>query len=291
MSKLSWAPPRAVFIAIFLLPWTATAQNNLTAKPSDREQPPVPVEKLAGGDGPQAGSNPGNETASSKAISLNNAAVALARINSNQEAIDKFKGAIELDPKLSAAYLNLSIVYDRMNRIPEALSAARSALELDPQNLNARRELCELRVLSKQVDEARACYDEMKKAGPLDEQSVQNYVLLLLKVGDLAAARDAIDIAIRRAPFDPSLLNGLGLLRYKERKFDEAAAAFKQATEIDPEMDEARYNLALAQLAKSNRAGALSQYRLLEESNSDLAGNLYKLLYKDRVLYVGNREK
>ena len=108
---------------------------------------------------------------------------------------------------------------------------------------------------------------------------------------DLAAARDAIDIAIRRAPFDPSLLNGLGLLRYKERKFDEAAAAFKQATEIDPEMDEARYNLALAQLAKSNRAGALSQYRLLEESNSDLAGNLYKLLYKDRVLYVRNREK
>jgi tetratricopeptide (TPR) repeat protein len=81
----------------------------------------------------------------------------------------------------------------------------------------------------------------------------------------------------------------LGLLRYKEKKYGEAVAALKQATEIKPDMGEARFNLALAQMAKSNRAGAISQYRLLEESDPKLAADLYRLLYKDQILYVGGK--
>ena len=286
-----WAPFRAFAVAALLLATAASAQDNgLANSHRNPEQFSILATKAAAtkpaGDDRSAGA-----LVADQAVRLNNIAVRLARVHSYPEAVDNLLQAVELDPALSLAYLNLSVVYDRMDRTADALGAARRALEIDPQNRIAHRQVCELLVLEKQLTEAGTCYQEMQTSGPLDQTSLANYFLVLLKTDNTVTADSIISLALQQAPSDPVLLNGLGLLRYKQKKYDEAVAALKQATEIKPDMGEARFNLALAQMAKSNRAGAISQYRLLEESDPKLAADLYRLLYKDQILYVGGKRE
>jgi uncharacterized protein HemY len=88
---------------------------------------------------------------------------------------------------------------------------------------------------------------------------------------------------------NPDFFNALGMIRFHTKHFKAAAEAFKQAVQLAPEQNEVRFNLALAQLAAQNKPGALSQYRLLSESDPELAQKLYRIIYRDKILFVDNK--
>ena len=56
--------------------------------------------------------------------------------------------------------------------------------------------------------------------------------------------------------------------------------SFKQAIKINPDFADAHYNLGLAYLLLNDRGSALEQYKILKSLDSELANELFNLIYK-----------
>jgi Flp pilus assembly protein TadD len=128
----------------------------------------------------------------------------------------------------------------------------------------------------------------LEQIAPFDDESATAYGIALTRTGDLQQAISVLQKLTAASPSNYQAVNALGMAFYKEKDYARAAAAFKSAIEIAPEKGELRYNLAIAQLALRNRAGALGQYKLLQESSPSMADRLSRILFRDKLIFVGN---
>ncbi len=62
--------------------------------------------------------------------------------------------------------------------------------------------------------------------------------------------------------------------------YKETIDAFKQAIRIDPDYADAHYNLGYAYVSLNDRDFALEHYKILKNLNSELANELYNMIYK-----------
>ena len=62
-----------------------------------------------------------------------------------------------------------------------------------------------------------------------------------------------------------------------------------EAVTLDPDSPEIRFNLGVACLKAGDREGALGQYRVLKGVAPQFAGQLYRSLYADKLLFVGGK--
>ncbi len=76
-------------------------------------------------------------------------------------------------------------------------------------------------------------------------------------------------------------------MRAGKRK--KAIEAFQTALRINPEASESRFFLAALYLANNDRASAIRQYAELKTQNAELAGKLYRAIFKDKLLVVEAR--
>ena len=84
------------------------------------------------------------------------------------------------------------------------------------------------------------------------------------------------------------MFNALGYAYYMKKRYTEAADAFKQGVEIEPDSGPLRYNLAMVLTAVNDRAGALAQYNMMKTKSPDTADKLYRALNRDKIIYVGD---
>lgn len=75
--------------------------------------------------------------------------------------------------------------------------------------------------------------------------------------------------------------------RAENRK--EAVKAFKQSLFLNPDFDEAHFNLAAVYLAKNDRDSALQHYSRLKILNANLANKLYLTMFSDKILPVNDK--
>lgn len=220
-------------------------------------------------------------------FSLNNLGVSLANAGQYDQAAKILIQATELTPGLYQAHRNLSIVYDALKRPMEALIAARRAVEVAPNEPNALIQWCEVSLaFSTTANEAASCYKRLESISPLDTESTGLYGLALYKAGKFDDAILLLEKACVGPNENPNFLNALGLAHFAKKRYQKAAGYFKQSVEIDPDRGAFRFNLGIAQIANRNRAGALSQYRLLKDGNPKLAERLYRLLYRNMLVSV-----
>jgi hypothetical protein len=59
--------------------------------------------------------------------------------------------------------------------------------------------------------------------------------------------------------------------------------------ELAPNLDEPRFNLALAELANRNKTAALEHYGVLKRSNAALAQQLHEVIYRKHLLTVDRK--
>jgi tetratricopeptide (TPR) repeat protein len=192
--------------------------------------------------------------------------------------------AISLEPNLAAAHYNLGIVYDHLGRLPEALRATRQAVASDTEHWQARAHLCELHLTLKQEKEAISCYEESVKSGPPDARALSNYGSALRRGKRLHDALVILERTVALFPAGAEAYSQVGVVLIETGRYDKAIVALKRALELAPNLDEPRYNLAVAELVTRNRRGALEQYAFLKRSNSVLAQQLYQMLYRKNVL-------
>jgi tetratricopeptide (TPR) repeat protein len=222
---------------------------------------------------------------SKDAVLFNNIGAAFYERKMYDKAESAVRHAIVLNNH-PAFLTNLSIVYDTLGRLNEAITAAQRAVSQSPRYTRARNQLCELMLVSKRNTDTLLCYDELRKIEPLDPLAQTYYSVALVKSGSPDKAISMLTPLTKGSLPTALMFNALGNAYYAKKRYSQAADAFKQGVEIDPDNAQLRYNLAITLTAANNRAGALSQYGLMKEKDPALADQLYRVLYRDKIIYV-----
>jgi tetratricopeptide (TPR) repeat protein len=102
-------------------------------------------------------------------------------------------------------------------------------------------------------------------------------------------ALDAMKKTLPEMQHDAGVGNAIGMIHYRMGQFKAAAEAFKQAVELAPDQKEIRFNLALAELGIRNRPGAISQYKMLSETDPALAKQLYNIIFADKLVFAPDK--
>jgi Tfp pilus assembly protein PilF len=145
-----------------------------------------------------------------------------------QSAIDLHRKALELDPKLTQAHVNLISLYARANRPELAAEAYKSAIALQP-------------------DLAEAHY---------------NYGVLLLtfEPRNFAEAKRAFEKAIAADPRHASSHHNLGAILQEQGQLVAAQKQFERAIELDPGARNSRFQLGRLYANAGRNAAAIAQF-------------------------------
>jgi Flp pilus assembly protein TadD len=145
---------------------------------------------------------------------------------------------------------------------PEAaLSLLEEAREEAPDNSRALVLLGPLYAERGRLEEARSVLERAQALGERGPVVRRNLALVYMQSGKLPAALHELESASRDAPDDASIWFSLGNAHLRARNPGEAAAALEKSLELDPDREEALFNLALAYEQRGERRLAAETYR------------------------------
>lgn len=225
--------------------------------------------------------------ATATAAAYNEAGTAAYSNKRYEDAIAAFRGSINEDPNRSAVHTNLSVALSKVGRIREAIAEAREAVRLDPQSAGGRSVLCSLLLTTGDGAAATPCFDELLKVRPGDVAILAERSSAIFLSGKKKEGIASMTQLVQKYPSYGDGHNLLGVMLHQTHETKRALDELRAAVSIDPASATYRFNLALVQLASNDKAGALSQYRFLKESSSELADSLYRQIYGDKVVFVG----
>jgi Flp pilus assembly protein TadD len=163
----------------------------------------------------RAGENSENRVQSNAVVQraevLINHATTQDPINSSEirQAIDMLHRALRIDPENDSAYIDLGFCYSELRDSPTAVDMYNQAVKINPSAPN---------------------YKELAD--------------IYLRIQDGENALMAANAGLLKDPRSAPLYNAKGMALNDLQRFDEAAAAFRKALEIDPNFRIARANLA-----------------------------------------------
>ena len=199
---------------------------------------------------------------------LFNIAVVLEKQGHNEQAMDKYRACLALDPRFHGARFNLGRALFHEGRFAEAAEEQRRLLELDPDNVRAMvaladslrrldrpqeaervvRRALELEpfshdawgslggVLSQRGD-LRGAEQAFRKAAELDPQDAGARVdlgLALLFQGQVKEAEQELDTALALRPDDLRARNGIAAVYTEQGRLDDAERLFRENLAVDP---------------------------------------------------------
>jgi predicted Zn-dependent protease len=191
----------------------------------------------------------------------------LTKLGRGDESRKYLERAVEVDPTFGPAILQLIDIYQRESEWQKAASLLQPLINEDPVNLDLQRQQAFFWLRSGAADKARASFKTLVDADPKDLRS-QYY--LAESLNDLEQYGEADKIyrkLLEKTPDDPELLASFGLSQIGQRKYDDAAKAFRSLLALQDVGDNlqmlAKTQLAFIDLQKGNYAGAIEQAKPL----------------------------
>jgi Flp pilus assembly protein TadD len=202
------------------------------------------------------------------------------------DAIASIKKSLEIDPRSPGAHLFLGIAEYQSSHADDAIADLKKALEEDPNNTQALTWLGIVELNSGHPEKASASLDRAAELTPTDENVLdyqvqahmavakQSYSALFkanpeswrlhrlnaaidAQAQDHKQAVDEYQQAIKLAPNEPSLYEGLGWEQRALGHADLAAQAFAQQLKLTPGNPIAMYNLGSAQVDSGQERAAI----------------------------------
>ena len=162
----------------------------------------------------------------------------LARLRSQAGELDLaiagFTEAIRCKPGSAESYTARGLAYGKQNRLELALSDLNRALELDPGYPEAFLDRGEVFLAAKRFDEAVSDLNRFVAFNPGVVQAYTDLANAHVQLGQDAAALDDLNHAIDLNRGSAELLSRKGFVLVRLQRYDEALAAFDEASRIDP---------------------------------------------------------
>ena len=183
--------------------------------------------------------NPNHEVAHS------NLGEALHQKNRDQEAIQEFERALEIDPTLIQGHYCLGNILTERGQFEAAIAHYRKALEIKPQFALPLNNLANALDAIGKVDEAIYYYREAIRQQPEGVDAYFNLGnVLAQKKGQLDEAIRYWQKALKLNPAHAMAHLHLGIVFLRQERRNEAISEFRQALQIDPQLVQARQQLA-----------------------------------------------
>jgi Flp pilus assembly protein TadD len=206
-----------------------------------------------------------------------------------EEALASFRKAAGLWPEQEIYWYDIARTLRETGAYGEALASIEEAIRLNPQEPQFRHARGNIK---RSLNDLRGAVDEFKQALELDSSfpAHNNLGLTYLELGELALARDVLEIGLNLTPDDTDLLLNLSSVIYNLDRFAIAALCDQRLTELDPNMTEAwtrlandYYRLGCYEMAESAVRRAISQGDSSSETCSLLEEILLELGPRQRV--------
>lgn len=138
-------------------------------------------------------------------------------------------------------------------------------------------------------DKAIAAIEDAKAANPDDISLLQSEADMYYKMGDKAKYKEIMEGIIEKDPNNPTLYYNLGVTSFEIGDIDAAISYYKKALELDPELSDARLNIAAAIL--SREASIVEEMNTLGMSKADTdkydeLSEKRSQIYKDALPYL-----
>jgi Tfp pilus assembly protein PilF len=198
---------------------------------------------------------PVHTAASQQAITENNLGAALQDVGRVDEAVARYRRALELSPGYTPALNNLGTALRARGRAEEAVATYDSAIARGAGQTNPSLYLNRGNALMEQGRTAEAV-EWFRRALAADPQSAHARDALAnslydagtdaLERGAFAAAESALREALALKPASAEMHNNLGIALASQGRIAEAVRAWEAALRLNPNLTDARRNLQLA---------------------------------------------
>ncbi|WKZ47008.1 MAG: tetratricopeptide repeat protein [Anaerolineales bacterium] len=181
-------------------------------------------------------------------------------LNQQESAIPFLIKSAELKPR-AAPYLVLAKIYEKKGSNQEALDAYQKAIELEPNNADAINSLASYYDNQGNMSDAITTFTRAISLEPKRGYLYRNRADQYIKSNQLENAQSDLEIAQQLEPNASFLYLRFAEFYICKREFDKVEENALKALEIDNEFTNARLLLALAYLYQRKTLDALDQYR------------------------------
>lgn len=221
------------------------------------------------------------------AMAYNNSGYALSLLvdDSEQEAIDMLKKAIELDPKLRRAYLNLANIYRtsavladdvklRSTKAAEAAVVLKDYLKIQPNDEIVLAELVGVAMVAERFQEAVATSLEWVKIKPGDFEAQKALGLAYLQNGSPADAVLTLQKAVKLKPEDVYCWRDLGVALATS---DQREKALEILIKVAPDQFDLYFGLAMRAVYAEKFDDATEYFKQAVKIKPDSTAAIYQL--------------
>jgi eukaryotic-like serine/threonine-protein kinase len=227
------------------------------------------------------------------------------------EAVAEFQLALGLEPTSEEAALGLAKSYEDEGKIAEAEKAYQQAVQAHPNSRLAYTQLGIFYVNRNEYDKALEMYNKAIAIAPDWYGTYVNIGSIDVDMGQFEKAIDPLKKSIAIRPSYPGYVN-LGAAYYGLNHFAEAAAAFEEATKLDPQQYVTWSNLGVALYYSGKKHESIAPFHKMEqlalaqlkvnphdvevlarlaECYSMLGNRKNALLYLNQALQYGHKDK
>jgi tetratricopeptide (TPR) repeat protein len=211
------------------------------------------------------------------AIIHNDLGLSLHYQGKDEEAIECYQKAIELDPNNATIHSNLGLSLHNQGQDTEAIKCYRKAIELDPNNATIHSNLGLSLHNQGQDEEAIECYRKAIAIDPNYAFAHNNLGLSFSAQGKDSKAIDCYQKAIELDPSNATIHGNLGFSLSNQGRYEEATESYQKAIEIDPSDANFYGNFGLSLHAEGKDEEAIECYRNaieIDPNNATFYSNL-----------------
>lgn len=167
----------------------------------------------------------------------------LLKAEKPESAAGAFMKAIELDPEMADAHVQLGRALGKLGKIEEAIISCRRAIQLNPNSAQGHRILSVALATQGKLEEGYQAVQAAEKLNPNDPATIQILGSFLMDFGKFEEAVATGRRAVELSPDDARSHGLLGAALGEHDKLDEAEASMRRGLEIDPDDAEMHTNL------------------------------------------------
>src|SRR5262249_13130251 len=183
--------------------------------------------------------------------------------------------AVELDPKLEAAYVLLAQIYVASNRQEEAIAKLSAFVEKNKtaQAVPAMMQLAQIQIQQKNFAAARDAYENLLSVAPNSPLALNNLAELYSeRLGELDKAYDLAKKANEAAPNEPHLADTLGWILFKKGDYGNALRLLQESASKLSDQPEIQFHAGMAHYMLGEEEPARIALRKAADASTDFPG-------------------